>query len=139
MPAKNVYHDIVVAGLIAEGWVITEDPLTVMIGLQALYIDLGVEAPTIVAEQAGRKVAIEIQSFIGDSAVNDLHRAVGQFLIYQAALDAVRPGLPLYLAVPHDVFAGIFDEPLGRLIRDRLIHRLTVFERSTGRILQWIG
>jgi XisH protein len=139
MAAKNLYHDLVVAGLVADGWTITDDPLTVMLGRQALYIDLGVEAPTLVAEQAGRKVAIEIQSFLSGSAVNDLHRAVGQFVIYRAVLDEVRPGLPLYLAIPHNTFAAIFDEPLGQLIQAKLVDRLVVFERTTGRIMKWIG
>jgi len=138
MPAKNLYHDSVVAGLVADGWTITDDPLTLMIGFQALYIDLGAQSPTIVAEQAGRKIAIEIQSFIGDSAINDLHRAVGQCLIYQIALAEVRPDLPRFMAIPNNVFNGVFDEPLGRLIRDKLIHRILVFERTTGRIMQWI-
>ena len=139
MPAKNIYHDIVVAGLVADGWTISEDPLTVTICRQNLYIDLGVASPTVVAEQAGRKVAIEIQSFVGDSAVNYLHRAVGQFMIYQATLEVVRPGLPLYLADSHDVFAEVFEEPLGRLIQEKLVHRLLVFNRITGRITKWIA
>ena len=82
----------------------TEDPLSLAYGGHNLYVDLGLTAPTIAAAQAGREIAVEIQSFVGKSVINNLHRAVGQCLVYQTILDEVRAGLPLYLAVPEDAY-----------------------------------
>jgi hypothetical protein len=43
MPAKNIYHDAVVAALIADGWTITADPLKVAVGNRKLYVDLAAD------------------------------------------------------------------------------------------------
>ena len=43
MSAKNIYHDAVVVALIADGWTITHDPLTIKVGDRNLHIDLGAE------------------------------------------------------------------------------------------------
>ncbi|HVK15566.1 MAG TPA: element excision factor XisH family protein [Fimbriiglobus sp.] len=45
MPAKNVYHDEVIAALVADGWTITDDPLTLAVGERNIHIDLGAERP----------------------------------------------------------------------------------------------
>ena len=43
MPAKDLYHDIVVAALTADGWVITDDPLQLRYQKRDLYVDLAAE------------------------------------------------------------------------------------------------
>lgn len=40
MPAKNIYHDLVVRALTADGWTITHDPLTLSFGGKDLFVDL---------------------------------------------------------------------------------------------------
>ena len=37
MPARDVYHDVVVQALIADGWTITDDPLYLAYGGRDLY------------------------------------------------------------------------------------------------------
>lgn len=139
MSAKNLYHDTVVAALTADGWTVTEDPLALAYGGHNLYVELGLVEPTIAATQAGREIAVEIQSFVGKSVINDLHRSVGQCLVYQAILDEVRSGLPLYLAVPEDVYRSLFTDQLGQLVLTRLIRRLVVFDATSRRVTQWIN
>ena len=138
MPAKNVYHDLVVEALVADGWTVTDDPLRLTYGAHDLYVDLGLTGSAVVAERAGREIAVEVQSFIGQSTVNDLHRAVGQCLIYQTVLAEVRPGVALYMAVPNEAFQDTFTDELGQLLLTRLIRRVVVFDQVTRRVLQWI-
>jgi hypothetical protein len=78
MPAKNVYHDAVIQALMADGWVITHDPLTLSFGGKDLFVDLGAERAALAAEREGRRIAVEVQSFLSPSAVRDLQVAVGQ-------------------------------------------------------------
>jgi XisH protein len=104
-----------------------------------LYVDLGLAEPTIAATQAGREIAVEIQSFVGKSVINDLHRAVGQCLVYQTILDEIRSGLPLYLAVPEDVYRNLFTDQLGQLVLTRLIRRLVVFDAGSQKVIRWIN
>jgi hypothetical protein len=139
MPARNIHHDAVVEALVADGWVITDDPLYIAYGGHGLFVDLGVARSLVQAEKGGERRAVEIQSFIGPSAVNDFHRAVGQCLIYRTVLAETDPGVPLYLAISQKTFLDTFDDAFGRLILDRLIRQAVVFDTATRRIVQWIG
>jgi hypothetical protein len=81
MPAKDIYHNNVKNALIKDGWIITHDPLTIKWGKKDIYIDLGAEQ-IIAAQKIDAKIAVEIKSFIGESEVEDLKNAIGQFGSY---------------------------------------------------------
>src|SRR4051812_2955545 len=91
MPAKNIYHDGVVRALLADGWKITHDPLTLSYGGRDLFMDLGAERVALAAEKEGRRIAVEIQSFLGASPVRDLEEAVGQYQVYRTLLMETSP------------------------------------------------
>jgi hypothetical protein len=65
MPAKDIYHNIVIESLKKDGWLITDDPFKVKCGTKDLYIDLGAEK-LIAAEKGQQKIAVEIKSFNRD-------------------------------------------------------------------------
>ena len=138
MPAQDIYHDAVVRGLIADGWMITHDPLSLSYGGRDLYVDLGAERTTIAAERDGQKIAIEIKSFLGSSPVRDLQEAVGQYQVYRSVLTEIEPGRILYLAVPQRVYESLCAERFGQLILQRLQLRLMVFDEHEERIVAWI-
>lgn len=77
MPARDIYHDIVVQALIDDGWEITDDPLVLSYGGRELYVDLGIEKSAIAAQKNNRKIAVEIKSFLKPSPIQDLEEAVG--------------------------------------------------------------
>lgn len=77
MPARDKYHDAVKNALIQEGWTITHDPYRLTIGRRRGYIDLGAEMP-IAAEKEGRRIAVEVKSFLGASELDDLENVLGQ-------------------------------------------------------------
>lgn len=137
MPARDLYHNLVVKALVLDGWTITDDPLTISYGGRDLFIDLGAEDRTIAAEKQGRKIAVEIKSFLSTSILRDLEDAVGQYEIYGTVLAEVQPDRILYLAVPQRAFESIFSERFGQLILERRQLRLIVFEEQAGRIIQW--
>ena len=70
MSAKDTFHDLVRSALESEGWVITHDPYRMTIGKRRAYNDLGAEMP-FAAEKDGRKIAVEVKSFLGISALDD--------------------------------------------------------------------
>lgn len=139
MPARNIYHAAVVQALTADGWTVTHDPLTLAFGGKDLFVDLGAERRALAAEKAGRKIAVEIQSFLSPSPVRDLQEAVGQYEVYRAVLEETEPERLLYLAVPRHVNEGVLSERFGQLIISRLNLRLLVFDEQRQRILQWKG
>src|SRR4051812_14139708 len=107
MPARNIHHAVVVRALIADGWRITHDPYPLSYGGKDLYVDLGAEEAALAAEKEGRRIAVEIQSFLGRSRVRSLEEAVGQFQISRLLLAATDPDRVLYMAVTAGTYRGV--------------------------------
>jgi predicted nucleotidyltransferase len=72
-----------------------------------MYIDLGAEK-VIAAEKAGRKIAVEIKSFLDPSPLTEFHLTLGQFMNYRYAIADTEPDRLLYLAVPLDIYEEFF-------------------------------
>ncbi len=103
-----------------------------------MYVDLGAERATIGAEKAGRKIAVEIQSFLGSSPLRDLEEAVGQYQVYQTVLAESQPDRQIYLAVPFRVYESLLSEKFGQLIVSRLGLRVLVFDHKLEKVSKWI-
>jgi len=136
MPAKDIYHNAVRNALIKDGWTITHDPLRLTWGDKDMYVDLGAER-VLAAEKAGQQIAVEIKSFVGDSEMDDLEKAIGQYAVYRAVLAEREPQRVLYLAVPQDVL-DIFERPLGKLLLKNHLAQVVGFDPQTEVIVQWI-
>src|SRR5437899_10425944 len=91
MAAKDIYHDDVRSALIKDGWTITDDPFRLRWGKKDYYVDLGAEE-VIAAEMSGRRIAVEVKSFVGPSIVDDMEKALGQYLIYRSRSEERRVG-----------------------------------------------
>lgn len=138
MPAKDLYHDTVKTALIKDGWTITKDPLTLTIGTRPALVDLGADK-LFAAEKDARKIAVEIKSFLSPSPMNDLEKAIGQFLLYSDILSEQEPDRSLYLAIPIAAYRGIFSEEVGQLIlKRRPEFKLLVFNPIIQEVSQWI-
>lgn len=137
MPAKDIYHDTVKTALTKDGWTITHDPLRLRWGSTDLYVDLGAEQ-LLAAEKTGRKIAIEVKSFIGSSKINDLENAFGQYALYQEILTRQEPDRVLYLAISEEAFLNVFEESLGKLFLESNRVNLVVFDYEEEVILRWI-
>ena len=136
MAAKDIYHDDVRSALIKDGWTITDDPFRLRWGKKDYYVDLGAEE-VIAAEMRGRRIAVEIKSFVGPSIVDDMEKALGQYLIYRSILKRRQPDRELCLAVPNSI-ANMFDEPLGQLLLEDYDLRVVVFHPKKKEIIRWL-
>jgi len=137
MPAKDIYHDSVKNALIQDGWTITHDPLRLEWGGKDMYVDLGAER-LIAAEKSERKIAVEIKSFVSASDLEELEKALGQYVLYNDVLAELQPQRVLYLAVPQRILLEIFEEPLGKLLLKNNRARLVIFDPQSEVIIQWI-
>jgi hypothetical protein len=137
MPACDRYHDHVKNALIKDGWTITHDPLHLKWGTKDMYVDLGAEQ-LLAAEKTGRRIALEVKSFLGESEMNDLENAIGQYVIYRSVMARTEPDRTLYLAVHKEALLDIFDEPLGHLLIEDHQVRLMVYDVQAEVITQWI-
>jgi hypothetical protein len=86
MSNRDLFHFAVKRALQKQCWRITADPLVLEIEESLVKIDLAAER-LIGAERDGEKIAVEIKSFAGDSAMNEFHTALGQCLDYQIMLE----------------------------------------------------
>lgn len=136
MPARDIYHDCVKSALVKDSWTITHDPLSLKWGRKDMYVDLGAEQ-LLAAEKAKSKIAVEIKSFTSLSEMNDLEKAIGQYIVYHDVLAKIEPDRKLYLAVSQEVNSGLFEEPLGQLLLTNNRVRLVVFEPEEEVIVKW--
>ena len=137
MPARDIYHDAVKNVLIKDGWTITDDPLHLKWGQKDMYVDLGAKR-LLAAEQGNQKIAVEIKSFVSPSEMEDLKNAIGGFVMYRSVIRQIEPERILYLAVRDSVFTALFEEPIGKLLRESENIYLLVFNYDSERIIQWI-
>lgn len=136
MAAKDIFHNAVRKGLEKEGWIITNDPLTLQVGGVEMYVDLGVDK-IIAAEQAGAKIAVEIKSFLGSSNISEFHTAIGQFLNYRVALEAQEPERNLYLAVPQETYETFFSLQFIQTVIHRFDINIIVYDQVSEVIVLW--
>ena len=137
MAAKDVFHDVVKIALQKDGWTITDDPLHIRLGgVIDMYIYLGAEK-VIAAEKAGRKIAVEIKSFLGPSALTEFHLALGQYMNYRYALADTEPDRVLYLAVPLDIYGAFFTLSFIQSVMQRSQLHMLVYDVSQEEVIQW--
>ncbi|MFN0037072.1 MAG: XisH family protein [Saprospiraceae bacterium] len=135
--AKDFFHNQVINALQKDGWLITHDPYKMRVEDVLYEIDLGAE-PLIAAEKGEQKIAVEIKSFIGPSTVNELHKAVGQFVDYATALEIFEPDRVLFLAIPEGIFLTFFQKTVIRKSIERIQGKILVYDPVNEIIVQWI-
>ncbi|MCL2933753.1 MAG: XisH family protein [Trichodesmium sp. MAG_R03] len=128
MSRKDTYHYLVKSVLIREGWTIYHDPYFLKSDPK-LSIDLGAER-IIAAEKNCDTLAVEVKSFITDSQVMELEKAIGQYGIYEELLKIQEPDRELYLAVPIDAFENIFSRQVGKVAVKKFNLKLIIFSFS---------
>jgi hypothetical protein len=138
MPRLDMIHDAVKAALKKDGWTITHDPYIIQYKELTLYADLAAEQ-SIAAEREGRKIAVEVKSFVGASKLQDLKTALGQYEIYCSFLEITDPQRKLYIAVGESVYDEFFTLESVQVIVKRLQLPLIVVNLGTEEIAKWIS
>ncbi|AMW29524.1 element excision factor XisH family protein [Arthrospira platensis] len=136
--ARDKFHYAVRRGLEKQEWQITHDPLRLELGPDdRVEIDLGAQQ-LLGAQRTGEKIAVEIKSFLNDSAMLDFHLALGQFLNYRLVLQRLEPERTLYLAIPITAYQSFFYRQLPQLSIQTYHIKLITYEPNDEVILQWI-
>jgi hypothetical protein len=136
--ARDLFHDAVKTALIKDGWTIIDDPLKLPFGSRRLYVDLAADK-LLVAEKQNLRIAVEVKSFTGRSAMADLERALGQYLMYSQALNKHEAGRVLYLALPEEVFFDLTNDQVVSILSEEMQIRLLVYDPTTQTLIRWIG
>jgi len=136
MPRKDNIHDAVRNALIRDGWTITHDPLFLEYGEEDMFVDLGAER-LLAAERGTEKIAVEIKSFQGLSALTELHNALGQYQVYFAVLEKVEPDRKLYIALSKSAYEELRQMETFELVVERYDVALFVVRIADEEIETW--
>ena len=120
-----------------DGWIITSDPLILVLGQTLLKADLGAEK-LFTAEKEGRKIAVEIKDFDASSVISELEKTMGQLQLYQWALEEQEPERQLFLAISQAVYIKHFHKPIFQIAIQRSKINLLIYDPNQEVIIQWI-
>jgi hypothetical protein len=138
MAAKDVFHQVVKSALIKDGWTITDDPLSLQLDSDQVFIDLGAER-LIAAQRNNEKITVEIKSFLAPSSLSEFHTALAQFLNYRIFLREKQPERILYLAVNLETYNDFFSRQLPRLSIQGYQLKLIIFDPVQKAIVTWVN
>lgn len=134
MPIKDRYHQTFIRALTKAGWKVTKEQVRLVISERRLWIDLQA-----VHSESNRHILIEVKGFENmPSPVEYLAAAVGQMVMYKAALAYLEIDIPLYMAVPIKAVQGILSETIGDLTLQKANIQLIAFDPEREEIVQWI-
>jgi XisH protein len=137
MPAKDIYHNAIRFALVKDGWEILTEDYTLEYEGDRLYVDIAAEK-SIAAEKQGRKILVEVKSFLGRSFFKDLEQAVGQYVIYRDILVETELEFKLYLAITKGIYKSHFQRKLAQMIVNRNRVSLLVVDSDSEVIDRWI-
>jgi hypothetical protein len=137
MPAKDIYHNAVRFALVKDGWEILTEDYSLEYGGDRLYVDIAAEKPIAAAKQ-GQKILVEVKSFLGRSFINDLERAVGQYIVYRDILIETALDFDLYLAITQGTYKRYFQRQLAQMIINRNQVKLLIVDPESEVIVEWI-
>lgn len=135
--AKDIFHEIVKEALIKDGWLVTDDPLTLLSRVEGgISTDLGAEK-IIVAEKGLTRIAVEVKSFINPSMIHDFLKASGQYNGYNIVIKRKHINRILYLAMPIYAYEKlIMYEFIQDIIEDTPI-KFILFDHKEKIIVSW--
>lgn len=137
MAAKDLIHDAVRTALEKDKWAITHEHMKIEFEDAYVNVDLGAEK-LLVAERAHEKIAVEVKSFIGRSAIQDIEEALGQFVVYRIFLRRVEPERHLFVGISHTTFDTIFQSKAIQVLVEELNVSLVVVNTDIKEVLLWM-
>jgi hypothetical protein len=130
-------HEQVVQALLKDGWHVEDSPVKLSLEARLAYVDVELSRGTNGSRQ--QIILVEVKCFPDqDSTTRDLYVSIGQYLVYRAMI--VELGLPhtLYLSVPDNIFANVFDLSVMRVINESQI-KIVVVNLDKERVTRWIN
>jgi predicted RecB family endonuclease len=124
--------------LIKDGWKITAENLHLPWGGRDTFVDIAAEK-IFIAEKEGRKIAVEVKSFVGKSDISEFEKAVGQFIVYRFAMRKREPERQLFLAVELGIYENFFVNPEVLELIETEDLKVMVFDKLKEVIVRWIN
>lgn len=135
--ARDIFHEIVKEALIKDGWLITDDPLTLLSRAEGgISTDLGAEK-IIVAEKGLIKIAVEVKSFLNPSLIHEFLKANGQYSGYSIVIKKKKINRILYLAMPIFAYEKLINYEFVQDIIEENHIKFILFDHKEKIIVAW--
>jgi hypothetical protein len=138
MARLDKIHYAVKNALIKDNWTITDDPLSFLFETQRVLIDIAAEK-VFTAEKEGRKIAVEVKSFLSVAKMNEFYGAIGQYDVYSVYLEELEPERKLFLAVSQEIYKDFFERKAVQLVTRKKNIAILVVNVETEEIVEWIN
>lgn len=132
MSARDRYHALVVRALQKAGWRIVQEQPIFRVGRRRLWIDLEVSN-----QQIAQRIFVEVKEITPEDGVEGLRNAIGQYILYRAAIKYAGLDARLLLAVSTETNQEILGEPLGKLAKDVAGLHVLVFDVMQEEVIEW--
>lgn len=136
--ARDLIHYGIKNALEKDGWVITDDPLTVVSEQTRFYIDIGAYK-FIIASKNSRKIAVEIKTLASRSILEPFYCALGKFVVYRKALADEGHNRKLYLGISETSYDRLTKIQIFASIIDEFKVNLIIVDLETEKIIKWIN
>ncbi len=135
MPALDQCEPQIIRALEKKGWVLEAQPRTLLAPDVNLYADLGMRSP-----DNKRGIVIEVKCFPpGRSKLDELYRAVGQYLMYETVLELMGVSQPVFIAVPNRIYADLLQRESVQKMLARAKIKMIVVSIEMETVEQWIN
>jgi hypothetical protein len=136
MPQRDLYHQVVRNALEKAGWIIISDPMSLVIDSTYVYVDLEARFAT---HQNETLRAIEIKVVKPTRALDEIEKAIGQYIIYRGLLELHYPYHQCYLAIPQTAYEKhLSGSDFQYILSSNEIH-LLIFDQVQEEVIQWIN
>lgn len=133
MPQLDFCHPQVVHALEKAGWAVSDNPYSLDTTLNVLFVDIEAWRP-----DGNPIIVVEVKCFReGTSDMTSLYNAIGQYLVYRSLLSRLRKNRTLYMALPANIYQGVF-QFFGMPLVNELRINLIVVDLDKEEIEQWI-
>ena len=137
MPAIDQCEPRVIRALHKQGWIITHHPYAIRMDRTRsgyIYADLQLRQ----IEQNRTIIVVEVKRFESTrTLLEEFYQAVGQYVVYRNALSLNSSPVPVYLAVPLDVYDTFFQKPLIQSVVNDMEVSLVVIDLEQEEVAGW--
>lgn len=98
------------------------------------------QSKVVAAVKDNKRIAVEVKSFVGHSTMAELEKAIGQYMLYDEALQESETDSDrqLFLAIPEDIVEELSDDKILSILTKRFRINILVYNPPQQEIIQWI-
>ena len=129
-------HQQIVNALLKAAWVVDDKQVYLRVDRLTMVADIRAQ---ILNGNVQQIIIVEVKCFSDPrNDLDELYRAVGQYLLYRSALQLRQSDWPIYLAIPTIVYSRLFVKSVVQNVVTRNEIKLIIVDVEREEIVQWL-